>query len=215
MQRIESAVKALRLIIEHSETSFTYDRILQALEVLDFGYTVVEDENGGKHLTLDFDEDLILHFTYENNHYEVPRYNVSHGILNELTKYYNEMNVTEYIDKSELDICFHDLEMLETVGIENWANKQVAIRQVLKKFHDDDLVATLMFLKYIGGKANSGISYVENHFTPIEYRGIKTEMCIELYNMNYYRMVTIDVENCNVVDDPFEMIVNAFRRWYK
>lgn len=215
MQRIEAAIRALRLVMEHKELSYSYDRVIQGLNVLDFEHEVVTDENGGKHLRLAFDDELILHFTYDNNHYEIPKYNIIHGFLNEITKYYNEMVVDNYIDPAKLDMCFRDLEMLETVGIESWADKQVAVHQVLKLFNDDEMVATLMFLKYIGEKSNRSISYIERHFTPVTYRGVTTEMCIELYNMNYYRMLTIDIDHCQIVDDLFDTIVTSFKRWYK
>lgn len=215
MQRIETAIKALRMLVEHKELSYTYDQILRALERLEFSYTEVIDKTGGKHLTLDFDRAISAHFTYENNHYEIPKYNLVHTILNELTKYYNEMDITAQIKREELDTCFRDLDMLKIVGITTWAEKKVAVHQVLKRFHDDEIVATLMFLKYIGGDPNRAISYIERHSIPVEHHGLKSEMCIELYNMNYYRMLTIDIDNCQIADDQFELVVNAFNRWYK
>lgn len=216
MQRIEVAIHFLRLITvdENYDKLYTYDEMMIGLRELDITYTTVVDQNGGRHLTLDFDNDITIHFTYENHYYKIPRYNIVHSILNEMQKYYNEMNITSQIDMHELAICREDIDMLETVGIDNWADKQIAVKKILKMFNDDDIVATLMFLKFIGGEKNSSISYIERHFTPLTYRDVTTDMCIELYNANYYRILTLDIDNCAIVEDQFELIVNSFKRWY-
>lgn len=217
MQRIEVVIKLLRLITveENYQRLYTYTEIVDGLSELELSYTTTTDQNGGRHLNLDIDKELTIHFTYENNFYKIPRYNIVHTILNVIQQYYNEMIVENYIDKEQLNNCFKELETVETGGVETWADKQVAVHRVLKLFHEDKIVAVLMFLKYISEDRNQQISYIERHFMPLTYRGFSTDMVVELYNTNYYRMVSLDINNCAIVEEEFDLIVKSFRRWYQ
>lgn len=212
MDRIDAAIQVLRIVTENYDRLYTYEEVTAGLEKLQFGYTTTEDE-GGIHLSLDMDENLTIHFTYENNQYKIPRFNIIHSILNELNTYFNELEVDDYVSDTDMKICYKDIGLLEAVGIISWEDKMIAVDKVLSQFHEDKLVATLMFLKYIGGTANQKISYMERHSTPITYRNITTSKYVELYNLNYESMITIDIQNCNMIEDEYDVIVKGFKNW--
>lgn len=214
MKRIETAVKVLRHVAANYDKLYTFEQVTASLEQLELGYKIVEDVEG-IHLIPDLDENLTIHFTYENNQYKISSFNILHSLLNELNIYFNEIDVSDYVSQFDLDICLKELELLETIGMPSWEDKLVAVDKVLSIFNEDKLVATLLFLKFIGGNDNRRISYMERHYVPIEYRGFVAKKYVELYNVKYHCMVTIDILNCNVIEDEYDLIVNSFKKWKK
>lgn len=209
MNRIEAAVKVLRLVAGTDYKLYTYDEVINGLKHLDFDYQIIEELDGSQYIKLGMDPDLKFIFSFENNQFMIARFNIIHTLFAEMQKYYNELDVHEYVEPVIFEQCRQELEQHDSEDIKS-AAKQVAINKVLRLFNDDNLVAALMFLKYIGGADNSRISYMEHHYEPVEYRGLTTTGCVELYNLKYKRIATIDIQNCHLVDDKYELIVNAF-----
>ncbi len=208
MQKLEAVVNAIRYVKSTPMQKFTYEEILNGLENLEMAYT---EEKGYDSIVItpDFDQNMKLEFSREK-HFMVTKFEIIHILLNDLQVYYDELIVEDKINKSNLKIAKTKLELYQTRGVFSWEDKQVVIQTVLSKYHDDELIATLMLLKHMD-KSNQDISYIERHFTPLKYDDKETDMFIELYNKQFKHFATIDLIHCQVVEDKFELIKDAYR----
>lgn len=212
MQKLEAVIKVLRYVSANRQQSYSFEEFTEMLESTELKHQIIKDATG-THCKFDFDPKIEVHFTFENNHYEVTKYNIIHGILNEITEYYNELEVTSKIDESELEICLTDFQLLKTVGIERWEDKEVSLQRVLKIFHDDVLVAAFMLLKYLGKEEDKTITYIERHSDVINYREYSTDLYIEMYNKKYERLATLDIINMHLIEDKYERLHKALETW--
>ncbi len=212
MQKLEGAIKVLRYISENFQPSYSRADIAQMLDTIGLTYQAIEAD-GEFHYQLDLYPEVVFHFTYENNHYEITKFNIVHDVLNDITEFYNNLQIDREITESELEICYTDMKLLKTVGVDRWGDKEIAVKKTLKIFNDDPIVAACMVLKYAGGEKNQRISYIERHSTPRTYRGFNTEMYIELYNRNYELMGTLDIMNMHLIEDNFEILYNLLENW--
>ncbi len=207
MQKLETVVKAIRYVKNIPMQKFTYEEVLIGLENLGLTYT---EEKGldSVVITPDFNQNIKLEFIREK-HFMITKFEIIHILLIDLQLYYDELIVENKISQSDIEIAKTKLELYQTRGVFSWEDKQVVIQTVLSKYHDDDLIATLMLLKHMD-KSNQDISYIERHFTPLKYDDKETNMFIELYNKQFKHFATIDLIHCQVVEDRFELIKEAY-----
>ncbi len=209
MLRLEAAIKVLRVISENRRPMYTFEEVVNGLNIAEMGFTVQEKEDE-KHISLLMDPTIQAHFTHDNN-YKLNKFNIVYDLLNELTEYVNELDVKNVVSKADLEICKADIKLLETIGFENWEQKNIAIKKILKLFHEDEIVATFMYLKFLAKCENDCISYIERHNDRCEYYDNETDMYIEIYNDQYERMLSLDIINCQVMDNKVELIIDSFK----
>lgn len=209
MLRLEAAIKVLRLISEYRRPMYTYDEIINGLDHIGLNYTVEEDGDD-KHITFEVEPKIKSHFTQDNK-YKILKYNIVHTLLNELTEYVNELEVKDIVSKQDLEICKADIKLLEAIGFENWEQKHIAIKKILKLFNEDEVVATFMYLKFITKCSGDCISYIERHNDHQEYYGNETDMYIEIYNNSYEQILSLDIVNCEVMNNKVDLIINTFK----
>lgn len=212
MLRLEAAIKILRLVSENRRPMYTFEEVTSGLDMADIGYTV-EESGHEKHVSLLIDPTVKAHFTLENNYYTIQKFNIVHSLLNELTEYVNELDVKGLVSKRDFKICKQDIELQKTVGFDHWEQRKLAITKILNLFHEDEIVATFMYLKFISKCEGACISYIERHNEHQEYFGNETDMYIEIYNNEYNRTLSLDIANCDIMDNKVELIIDSFENF--
>ncbi len=207
MERLEQVISLIKYVKSIDMQKFTYDELILGMNNMNLEYTEIR---GADSILIipKFDENIRLNIT-RKSHFMITKFEIIHILLNDLQAYYDELVIENVITEGDIKIAKHKIELFEARGVRTWEDKQVLIQSVLKKYHNDELVATLMFLKHANA-SNKQISYIERHFTPIKYDDKETNMFIELYNKQYKCFATIDLINCQVIEDKFEMILNVY-----